>query len=157
MMVYQLRREQVIKKKRAEVFAFFENPANLEKLTPTALGFKILTPAPVKMEKGAVIDYTIQMLGFPVRWTSFIATYDPPHTFVDIQLKGPYSYWHHVHTFTDHPQGTRIEDVVHYSLPGGPVGRFMHFLFVRKQLNAIFSYREERVSALFGASSVGGT
>lgn len=149
MVVHEHHRQQIIRKDRGEVFVFYENPLNLAKITPPALGFKILTPTPIKMGKGCLIDYRIKILGFPLRWTSLITEYDPPFKFVDVQLKGPYSFWHHAHIFKDHPEGTLIEDVVHYCLPGGVIGRWVQHLLVARQLDTIFDYRNKMITALF--------
>ena len=149
MKIYQLHHTQLIKKSLPEVFSFFENPANLEKITPPDLGFQILTPTPIQMGKGCLIDYTVRVLGLPIRWTSFIADYDPPHKFVDVQLKGPYSFWHHTHVFKEHPEGTLIEDAVRYCLPFGVLGQLMHGLLVRRQLQSIFDYREKVIAGFF--------
>lgn len=149
MKIYQLHHSQLIKKSLPAVFSFFENPANLAKITPPTLGFQILTPTPIRMEKGTLIDYTVRIMGFPARWTSLITDYDPPHKFVDVQLKGPYSFWHHTHLFKEHPEGTLIEDVVRYSLPFGVLGQWVNALVVARQLNAIFNYRQMVISRTF--------
>lgn len=149
MKIYQLHHSQVIKKSLPDVFSFFENPANLKKITPPNLGFQILTPTPIQMGEGCLIDYTVRILGLPIRWTSLIAEYDPPYKFVDVQLKGPYSFWHHTHLFKEHPEGTQIEDVVRYCLPFGILGQLMHGLLVQRQLQSIFDYREKVIAGFF--------
>ncbi len=149
MKINKIHHSQLINKKVQEVFSFFENPANLAKITPPELGFQILTPAPVEMGKGSLIDYTVRVMGVPVRWTSLIAEYDPPHKFVDIQLKGPYSFWHHAHLFKEHPGGTLIEDVVHYCLPFGIAGQLVNRLVVGRQLRSIFDYRRNIIAKYF--------
>jgi len=134
-----------------EVFAFFERPENLDSITPPELNFRILTPSPITMEKGTLIDYTVRITGIPLRWTTYIARYEPPHCFVDVQVRGPYSFWHHTHTFravSDH--ATLIEDEVLYLLPYGIVGRAVHALWVRRQLERIFAYRARRYHELLG-------
>lgn len=129
----------------ADVFAFFENPANLARITPGSMGFQVITPPPLVMQRGALIDYTIRWAGLPMRWTTLITDYDPPHSFVDTQLRGPYPYWHHRHTFSETPEGTRIGDEVTYMLPFGPLGRVVHALLVRRQLAGIFAYRQQAI------------
>ena len=84
-----------------DVFNFFSMPENLVKITPKSLSFTILTPKPIDMEKGTLIDYTISLMGFPVHWRTLISDYNPPHSFIDQQIKGPYAFWHHTHTFTE--------------------------------------------------------
>ena len=95
MRIYTLRRQQLIPGSQAEVFRFFECPENLELITPTSVGFTMLTPSPIAMHAGAVLDYTIRVLGMTVRWTTLISSYDPPARFVDVALRGPYQFWHH--------------------------------------------------------------
>ena len=95
MKVHVLYREQRIDAPLDKVFPFFSKPENLEKLTPKTLGFKVLTPRPIPMHVGAIIDYVVTLSEIPMRWTSCISEFDPPHRAVDVQLKGPYSLWHH--------------------------------------------------------------
>ncbi len=149
MKTYLLTRSQLVKKPLPEVFSFFEDPANLEQITPPQLGFHILTPQPIQMGKGLLIDYTVRVLGWPVRWSSLISEYEPLKKFVDVQVKGPYSFWHHTHRFQERPQGTLIEDEVRYSLPFGFLGRVAHGLFVGRQLNEIFEYRKKVIAESF--------
>lgn len=123
------------------VFEFFNRPENLEKITPPHLGFQMMTPSPVAMFNGQVLDYVISLHGLPMRWTSVITDYNPPFAFVDTQIKGPYSFWHHRHTFEPLPDGgTRCIDHVTYACPFGILGTLIHPL-VKKSLNEIFSFR----------------
>ncbi|MBD3332299.1 CDP-paratose 2-epimerase, partial [candidate division GN15 bacterium] len=101
MKVYTLKREQLIRRPRQDVFQFFERPENLEEITPGNMGFVILTPRPILMRAGAVLDYTVRVLGVRIRWTTLIESYDPPERFTDVSIKGPYSFWHHTHTFEE--------------------------------------------------------
>jgi len=153
MKLYTLRREQTVKAPLEEVFRFFEQPDNLEKITPDSVGFNILTPRPIKMQVGAVLDYTIKLLGLPVRWTTQITEYEPPYRFVDVALRGPYSFWHHTHTFEAGGQGTVMTDVVRYALPFGYLGGITHALWVRRQLNQIFDYRSRIIQRMLEAST----
>jgi ligand-binding SRPBCC domain-containing protein len=149
MKLFILNRRQFVQKPLSEVFAFFSNPENLETLTPKDLGFETLTPTPIAMKEGAVIDYTIKIGGFPVRWTTLITSYEPQHKFVDLQLKGPYSYWHHTHTFTETNDGTVIEDEVRYAMPLGILGLAAHALVVKRRLATIFARRSDVIKAIF--------
>lgn len=141
MNVYVLRRAQFIPRPVETVFTFFARPENLERISPEDIGFTILTPGPIEMKAGALIDYTIRLMGVPMRWTTLITTYDPPRSFVDEQIRGPYSFWHHRHVFRETDDGTEILDEVHYALRGGPLVPLIHRLFVRKQLDKIFDHR----------------
>jgi ligand-binding SRPBCC domain-containing protein len=139
--VYSLVRKQRLQYPREYVFSFFKSPENLAYITPDSLGFKILTPSPVAMQVGTLIDYTIRWLGIRLRWRTLITTYEPPFSFVDEQIKGPYSFWHHTHIFEECAEGTEMVDEVKYALPLGVAGEIIHELFVRRQLNGIFDYR----------------
>ena len=153
MRVHLLRREIEVPAARDEVFAFFARPENLGEITPPGLGFRILTPEPVPMHAGALIDYVIRLGGLPLRWTTQIAEYEPPERFVDVQLRGPYAFWHHTHTFAESGAGTVIGDAVRYALPLSPLGDLLHPL-VRRQLAGIFAYRADVIRRRFGG---GGT
>jgi ligand-binding SRPBCC domain-containing protein len=148
MTIHTLERKQRLPRKPGEVFPFFESPENLARITPPWLNFRILTPGPIEMKVGTVIDYTIRWLGIPVRWKTLITAHEPPWRFVDEQIKGPYSLWHHTHLFAETDSGTEMTDSVRYALPGGPVGDVAHAMIVRRQLNAIFNYRAEAISRM---------
>jgi ligand-binding SRPBCC domain-containing protein len=113
-----LKRELTLPRPREEVFAFFADAKNLELITPAQLNFKITSPQPIELKKGALIDYQLSLHGIPMNWRTEITAWDPPNRFVDTQLKGPYSQWIHTHIFTaDDANTTLIEDEVRYRLP----------------------------------------
>lgn len=151
MKIHLLERSQIVPVPLSEVFPFFAAPENLEAITPSTLGMRIITPGPLEMRAGAVFDYVVTMRGLPMRWTTLITQYDPPHSFVDLQLKGPYSFWHHTHRFEDLGNGqTRLIDEVRYALPLGPLGEMAHTLFVKRDLQAIFEFRREFIAQRYG-------
>jgi uncharacterized protein (TIGR01777 family) len=144
-----LSREQLIRRPRAEVFEFFSRPENLSRVTPPKLGFEILTPSPIVMKEGALIDYQIHLLGAPVRWRTMITEFDPPRRFVDQQLTGPYSFWHHTHEFEETPEGTLVRDTVRYALPLGALGAAVAGSYVASDLEEIFRYRRKVIDSVF--------
>ena len=145
-----LRVEQVVPRPLDEVFEFFARAENLQEITPPWLHFRILNVDPAPVRKGALIRYALRWRIFPIRWKTQISEWEPPHRFVDVQLKGPYRLWHHEHTFTAEGSGTRIVDEVQYRLPFGVLGSLAHRLKVKKDVEAIFTYRAEVVRRLFG-------
>jgi ligand-binding SRPBCC domain-containing protein len=145
---YLLEREQWLARPIAEVFAFFADPTNLEAITPEWLRFTIVTPQPIAMAAGTVIEYRLHWHRIPLRWTSLIEVWEPPHRFLDVQLRGPYRLWRHTHTFEARAGGTVIRDEVRYRLPLGWLGVAMHRLSVRRDLEAIFEERTRRIRAL---------
>jgi ligand-binding SRPBCC domain-containing protein len=130
-----------------EVFAFFADAGNLQTLTPEWLDFTILTPRPIQMRAGTVIDYRLRLRGIPIRWRSEITAWEPPHRFVDEQRRGPYRLWVHEHRFETRDGGTQVADLVRYAVPGG---RLVDWLFVRRDVERIFQFRREKLLALFG-------
>ncbi len=131
----------------SEVFPFFADARNLQALTPDWLNFEVLTPGPVELRVGALIDYRLRVHGLPLRWRTHIKVWEPPHRFVDEQLRGPYRQWVHEHTFTERNGGTLARDVVHYAVPGGAL---VNRLFVRRDVERIFAFRREQLLARFG-------
>jgi ligand-binding SRPBCC domain-containing protein len=130
-----------------EVFAFFANARNLQAITPDWLNFEVLTPEPIAMRQGALIDYRLRLRGFPIRWTTEITAWEPPVRFVDEQRRGPYRIWIHEHRFKSRDGGTLATDLVRYNPPGGWL---IDCLFVRKDVEAIFRYRREKLLGFFG-------
>lgn len=148
--MYRLERTQTVLSPLPEVFPFFADARNLQELTPPSLAFTILSPLPIEMRPGAIIDYRIRLYGVPMKWRTVIEEYEPEHHFVDVQERGPYKTWRHLHTFRSVPGGTELGDVVEYELPLGPLGRIAHAALVRRQLDTIFAYRAEVMAARFG-------
>jgi ligand-binding SRPBCC domain-containing protein len=145
---YLLKSECVIPRSIEEVFAFFSDAGNLERLTPPWLNFNILTPLPIEMRAGRLIDYKLRIRGVPVRWQSEITVWEPPYSFADESRRGPYKYWRHQHWFESCPGGTRVVDDVHYGVPGGAL---IHWLVVKRDVQKIFEYRQQTLQQIFPA------
>ena len=133
------------------LFPFFADAHNLEQLTPALLQFHVLTPRPIDMASGTLIDYRLKVRGLPIRWRTEILDWDPPHGFVDTQLRGPYVLWHHTHRFEAERGGTRCTDIVRYRPRGGPLASIINRCFVQRDVQAIFRYRAERLAEMFPA------
>jgi ligand-binding SRPBCC domain-containing protein len=151
MSTYMLDREQWVPRPIEEVFAFFSNAANLELLTPPWLKFHIVTPQPITMAPGTLIEYRIHWHFVRLRWVTEIVEWTPPTRFVDVELRGPYKLWYHTHSFTSERGGTTIRDQIRYALPLGPIGALANRLAVCRDLERIFEYRVERVREQFGS------
>lgn len=131
-----------------EVFPFFSDAHNLERLTPPILQFNVLTPKPIPMRAGTTIDYKLSLRGVPIRWKTLISAWEPPHRFVDTQLVGPYMLWHHEHTFEARNGGTHCRDVVHYRHAATWLGEK---LLIQNDIRGIFEYRQKIMLEIFGA------
>ncbi|MGE0614515.1 MAG: SRPBCC family protein [Bacteriovoracia bacterium] len=141
--------EQYLPRPRAEVFRFFSRAENLGVITPPWLGFQILSQSNSEIRQGTLIDYRIRLHGLPMRWRTLIEEWCPEERFVDTQLRGPYSKWHHTHTFADAPGGTLMRDHVRYQLPGGLPGRWLGQAWVRRNIEQIFEFRRSKITELF--------
>lgn len=147
--MYRLHHRQVVGGDLADVFGFFRSPFNLEAITPPWLGFRVLHASDLEVREGTRIAYRLRLYGLPFRWESRITEYSENAMFADEQLVGPYRHWCHRHLFRLVPGGVAIEDVVEYQLPFGPLGRFAHAAFVRRQLGRIFDYRARVIRVRF--------
>lgn len=147
-----LRREQVLDAPLEQAFEFFAKAENLEAITPPWLRFRITTPTPIEMKPGALIRYRLRLHGLPISWLTRIELWEPPHRFVDAQLRGPYALWHHTHEFKAIDAGhTRMTDIVRYGHRFGPLGELGQKLLVERDLARIFDYRRDSIAGLIRA------
>lgn len=148
MKVHEFKSEIWLPLSPAELFPFFADAANLDAITPPWLHFQILTPPPIVMRGGTLIDYTLRVRGIPLRWRTRINEWQPPHRFVDEQMRGPYRQWIHEHTFEPRDGATLVRDVVRYAVP---LDSLLHRWFVRPDIEKIFQYRSEALRKRFAA------
>ncbi|NBV24454.1 MAG: CDP-paratose 2-epimerase [Proteobacteria bacterium] len=148
MRIHEFRTELWLPLPPAEVFPFFSDIGNLDAITPPWLHFHIVTPSPVVVTEGAMIDYRLRLHGFPLRWRTRINVWRPPHRFVDEQVRGPYRQWIHEHTFEAHEGGTLARDLVRYAVP---MDWLVHRWLVRPDIERIFQYRTEVLRKHFTA------
>jgi ligand-binding SRPBCC domain-containing protein len=146
--VPHLHREQTIPLPIEEAFRFFEDPQNLKLITPEHLHLVVTNEGGIQMRRGAEITYTIRWMGLPLSWRTLITEYDPPHSFKDIQLRGPYRKWEHTHTLIAEGDHTRMRDDVEYELPFGSLGQLVAGWLVRQQLETIFDFRRQKIETL---------
>ena len=152
--MYALLQTQRIEAPAEAVFAFFSDPANLARITPPWLSFRIHGAMPRPLAEGSRIEYRIRWTVFRLRWVTRIQRWRPPTEFQDTQEKGPYAFWLHTHRFTPSGSGVLMEDRVEYALPFGILGRVVHALRVRRQLEEIFEYRRKAIDAIYPARTV---
>jgi ligand-binding SRPBCC domain-containing protein len=147
--VHVLERSQRLPGSPEEVFGFFADAHNLEAITPPFLGFEVVTPKPIDMHEGTLIEYRLKLHGLRLRWRTRIDVWEPGVRFVDRQLKGPYRLWHHTHTFEPDGGDTLMRDVVRYALPLGPLGEVARVALVRRDLDRIFDFRHAEIARRF--------
>jgi len=146
MKTHSFKTELWLKRPPDEVFSFFSDARNLERITPPWVRFEMLTPGEIPMRVGTLIDYRIRVHGVPLRWQSEITAWEPGRRFVDEQRRGPYRLWIHEHRFSDKNGGTLITDIVTYAVPGGPL---VNKLFVANDVAKIFEYRKRKLEEIF--------
>jgi len=147
MRIWRLHSEQWVPRPLDELFPFYADAHNLERITPPWLHFRVLTPGPLEVRRGTLIDYRLRLHGVPFGWRTEIAAWEPPVRFVDRQLRGPYRLWEHEHTFAAHGERTRVVDTVRFA---APLGRLVGPV-VRHEVERIFAYRGTALTELFEA------
>lgn len=152
---YVLERSQLVPGTPEQVFEFFKDPYNLERITPPWLRFEVREASDARVREGTRIRYRLAWQGLRMRWESVITDYREGREFVDEMTRGPYARWHHRHLFRPVDGGVEMRDVVSYRLPLGPLGSLAHALVVRRQLEGIFDYRRLAVAEVFGVEPAG--
>ncbi|HUV29610.1 MAG TPA: SRPBCC family protein [Acidobacteriota bacterium] len=153
MKIYSIRREQFVQRSLDDVFRMFERPEDLSLITPPSMDFILLSPRPIEKKAGTLMDFAVRVFGVRFHWMAMITDYQRPYRFVDVQIKGPYTFWHHTHLFDESEKGTNIVDEVRYVLPFGILGRLLHALLVRRRIERIFDYRAKVIARNFALQS----
>ena len=146
MKTFLFKTQQTLDQPLSEIFEFFSDAHNLAIITPPWLRFEVLTPAPIEMSPGTLIDYRLKLRGIPIRWQSEITEWNPPHAFADEQRRGPYRLWRHTHTFDETENGVIVGDSVEYAVWGDGL---VNKLFVRPDIEKIFTYRATQLDEIF--------
>ena len=150
MKIYEFKAKQKLPISKEEAWEFLSSPKNLQKIMPEDMGFQIISGADKKMYAGQIIQYKVTPLpGFNTKWVTEITQVNQPNYFVDIQLDGPYKLWHHKHFIHSIDGGVEIEDIVHYAVPFGILGRLLHPIIIRPKLEEIFANRVNKMNQLF--------
>ena len=145
---------QWLPRPRDEVFRFFSDARNLQRITPPFLHFQVLTPGPIVMRPGTLIDYRLKLHGVPIRWRSEITAWEPPVRFADVQRRGPYAEWTHTHTFEEDDGGTMVRDLVRYRLRGPAfASRLINTLLVAPDTARIFAFRHKALEEIFDVTN----
>lgn len=131
------------------VFQFFSSEKNLDQITPSLLKFRVLQKSTAETQQGTIIDYALTLHGVPFRWKTLIDDWVQNEKFVDFQLKGPFKFWHHLHSFKAHGGGTQMDDQVRYVLPCERLGQWIAGAYVRRELENILRYRDQVIRKLF--------
>jgi ligand-binding SRPBCC domain-containing protein len=154
MAVYSLHAMQRVPVSLEKAWDFFSDPANLTTITPSDMGFQVISRHQgSRMYPGQIIEYRVRpLLGIPLYWMTEITHVSDLKFFVDEQRFGPYSLWHHQHHFTEREGGVDMTDIVHYKLPLGFLGSMAHSVFVRRRLEEIFTYRFRKVEEMLGTT-----
>jgi ligand-binding SRPBCC domain-containing protein len=150
MKIYKIHHKQELPITQKEAWNFFSTSENLATLTPPKMHLRFVEPDHSGMYAGKIIKFSVKPLpGFRATWVSEITQLEAPHYFVDKQLSGPYAVWHHEHRFIETDQGVLVEDIIHYAMPFGWLGRLLHRPVVKPQLKALFEFREQKLTELF--------
>lgn len=151
MRIYTLHKKQKLPTSLDKAWSFLCNPENLSKLTPSKMNMKIISKSEKSMYAGQVLQYSVTPLaGIKTKWVSEITQFEEKKYFVDLQLFGPYAFWHHKHFIKEIDGGIEMEDIIDYKVPLGVLGQLIHPILIKPKLKEIFKYREQRLEELFG-------
>jgi ligand-binding SRPBCC domain-containing protein len=147
-----IERDQLVRRPRDQVFSFFSDVRNLERITPAFLHFSVKRMSTPDVRQGTWIDYRLNLHGLPLGWRTHIEEWRPEERFVDVQLRGPYAFWHHTHEFESVAEGTIVRDRIRYRVPFGALGDLLAGRFVKRDVDRIFAHRFACIDELLGSS-----
>lgn len=152
---YVLHRKQFLPISLKTAWDFFSSPRNLSRITPEKMNFQILSmTGGERMHAGQIITYKVNVLPMVrVQWVTEITGVQEPFQFTDEQKSGPYKLWRHTHSFKEVPGGMEMSDTVEYILPMGILGRMMHGLLVKAEVNRIFEHRFNVLESAFSTKN----
>ena len=151
--IYTLTTAQTLNVSLKKAWDFFSSPENLQKITPSHMGFNITSSTNSKAYSGQIITYKVGILSsVKQNWVTEITHVEQQKYFIDEQRFGPYKMWHHEHFFEALPNGkTLMKDKISYKIPFGALGNLAQNIFIKKKLIAIFKYRYNTLEQLFNA------
>lgn len=153
MKVHSLKSVQTLNISVHNAWQYFSTPLNLPVITPSWLGFQVVSDVPDRMYGGLMIEYTVTPLPlFKFKWLTEITHVREPYFFVDEQREGPFKLWHHQHFFEPSGSNCVVTDIVHYIMPFGVIGGAVHGFQVRKRLEEIFRFRRKKLTELFSSA-----
>ncbi|MFZ4399338.1 MAG: SRPBCC family protein [Bacteroidales bacterium] len=149
--MFTFKRIQTLAVSLDEIWDFVSSPDNLQKITPSYMGFNVITPdLPGKMYEGMIIAYTVSpVLGFKMKWVTEITHVKDKEFFIDVQQQGPYSFWHHEHHFKETTDGVLMTDILNYRPPFGILGKIANTFIIEKKLIEIFEFRKQKLEEIF--------
>lgn len=151
MKIYTLHKKQKLPISLEEAWNFLSNPKNLKIITPDYMSFDMITKTDRPLYTGQILQYIVTpLLGIKTKWVSEITHIEDKKYFVDEQLYGPYSLWHHKHFIKEIDGGVEMEDIIDYKIPLGILGQLVYPFLVKPKLEEIFSYRQKKLIELFG-------
>ena len=150
--MFQLHSKQNLPISLDQAWELLSNPNNLQLITPPEMGFKIVSGNDRPLFAGQIIEYRVTpLLNISTRWISEITHIEHKKYFIDVQLYGPYSFWQHAHFLKEIEGGVEVEDLIHYNVPAGFLGKWLHPVLVKPKLNEIFNYRKNKLIELYGS------
>ncbi|WP_187351854.1 SRPBCC family protein [Allosaccharopolyspora coralli] len=143
-----VRREVVLAASPEEVFDFCLSVDGYSFIMPYRVD--VIGYSSAQLEAKMAIAFRVRFKHvFPVRWVAYLEEMDRPHRFVDLQTRGLFRYFRHTHVCEPHADGTRYRDQVEFATGWG---RWVDSVLMRRELQQLFTHRQNRMSALLGSA-----